>query len=450
MIMLARLIRATFTSILLSLGLTLSSYAHISSEQLQAEITKAKILPPDAKVTTAITGSELTVSTYKLEKATENDCKIDAVLISKTAFAADPEFSRVVVIFYDPIYPTSYDEIPVTLGDVTAFGSGSLSKGQLLSELKLTKRSASGSTVSSPSSVSTAQSSSTTSESTGTSTLKQDTHEPASKLATVSSVSTSKASNRASSSPQISSKSIYSNSGVKLSYPSQWRITYPQGGNTVVRFFLPNNSGLQTSVEIQLVSRHYMTPAEIVEADPRDTLEATYDMAWLQASEGPMRAHAARKIEEVHAATEHARIVFEQKGKSAAFPAWRLQQHNLYTTLNPVSMPSSINIGKGKLIHCSQKAYWLSPSNEQLGQDYSSFLPEGIREKVSHWQKTMWARHFIRLVAFNCQESTVLLALFCAEPDSSAANSQFEQTVADLQCSSSPHPSTARKSKGAK
>jgi hypothetical protein len=127
--------RALVFCLALSIGLAPCCSAKISPEQLQTDISKAKILPPDTKITVAINASEGTVSTYKVDTATENDCKIDSVLIAKTAFDADSELSRITVLFYDIRIPNTYDEVTVTVGDVAAYGIGKVSKEQLMSAL---------------------------------------------------------------------------------------------------------------------------------------------------------------------------------------------------------------------------------------------------------------------------------------------------------------------------
>jgi hypothetical protein len=82
----------------------------------------------------------LTVSTYLNSSSKDygKDCKVDAVLIAKAAAEADPKILKFAVRFYD-YAQTSYLEVIVKKTDIAAFGSGQVTKDELLSTLDLTK-----------------------------------------------------------------------------------------------------------------------------------------------------------------------------------------------------------------------------------------------------------------------------------------------------------------------
>lgn len=109
----------------------------LSPSELVSAIDKAKILSSGTRVNASINGAEAIVSTYKNSKANDNDCKIEAVLIAKTAMDISPEIARVTVYFYSVVARNKYKVVAVTAGDVKAFGSGQLGQEQLLSSIAL-------------------------------------------------------------------------------------------------------------------------------------------------------------------------------------------------------------------------------------------------------------------------------------------------------------------------
>ena len=79
------------------------------------------------------------MSTLRNPKATDQDCKIDAVLLAKTIMDAYPrDVSRTRMMFSDSNSGTM-SEIMVTTGDVKAYATGTISKDDLLTSLELKK-----------------------------------------------------------------------------------------------------------------------------------------------------------------------------------------------------------------------------------------------------------------------------------------------------------------------
>jgi hypothetical protein len=110
--------------------------AAVTASDLVTTVEKAKILATGTRVSAAINGSEVYISTYKNVRATDNDCKIEAVLIAKTAMDLSPsEITRATVYFYSTANINKRKFVTVTAGDVKAFGSGQVGQEQLLSSL---------------------------------------------------------------------------------------------------------------------------------------------------------------------------------------------------------------------------------------------------------------------------------------------------------------------------
>jgi hypothetical protein len=110
----------------------------LTDADITAALEKAKIFDTSIRINARINSDEVLVSTYKNPKAADQDCKIDAVLVAKTIMDLAPgEVPRVTVYFYNASTLSSYKEVSVTAGDVKAFGSGSLSKDELLSSIKV-------------------------------------------------------------------------------------------------------------------------------------------------------------------------------------------------------------------------------------------------------------------------------------------------------------------------
>jgi len=408
------LTKSLVVSLALSLACATNCSAKISTEQLQIEINKAKILPAGTQITTAINAAELTVSTYKT--GAESDCKIDAMLIAKTAFDADPDLSRARVLFYDTRVPDTYYEVTVTVGDVAAFGAGKVSKEQLLSALevkKMSSGSALGSSSSEPRSLLP-----------GTQASSQNAPGAEQNIASSAASGTKTAVKSNNATPQklgAAGRAIYSNYGVVLSYPTQWRPEYPRSGNTLVRFFLPAASTLASSVvEMHVYAQKAVSLDDIVGEDPRDTFEEASHLQWMRSLPGGLQSEAEQwqqgwqqeRQDEWHEKDAKAQSYFMKKGQPGLYKSWRLQRRNKWSTLNSVALPASVSIGQNKSVHCQQRAYWIVPR--------------------------MGVRDFVRFVAFNTSGCTIVLGLFCPETDASSASAQFEEFLAGVKLSPIP------------
>ena len=117
----------------------LASAGEAATDQAIVDLIKhANVINPSYKVTASISGEEALVTTQRKPKATDAECKIQSVLIAKTAFEAIPEsIQRVKVIFLDYDADASSSVI-VKRAEVKLFGSGGLTEKDLLSSLVIT------------------------------------------------------------------------------------------------------------------------------------------------------------------------------------------------------------------------------------------------------------------------------------------------------------------------
>lgn len=83
---------------------------------------------------------EVRVSTFKAKKLTEQDLKIEAVLIAKAVIDAEPSTARVVVAFFRQQRETKYSEIKLTKPQIVAYVSGQVSKEELLASLEIERK----------------------------------------------------------------------------------------------------------------------------------------------------------------------------------------------------------------------------------------------------------------------------------------------------------------------
>jgi hypothetical protein len=123
-------------AISLCVGLVLPAIA-VTSEEVIKLVEKAKIISPELKLQAAINGPEVDLSTYRNPKATDRDCKIDAVLMAKEIMTAYPAIVRVKVLFYDATNPNKYREVMIRQGDVKAFAGRQLTPDQLMASIEI-------------------------------------------------------------------------------------------------------------------------------------------------------------------------------------------------------------------------------------------------------------------------------------------------------------------------
>lgn len=105
---------------------------------LATELAKANILADGSTITCTIKDAEaqLEITSNAPAIATDNDCKINAVLLARKTFSLEPSVARVRAVFSHLIHPHKR-EIVVKAGDVIAFGEKQTGTEALLSSLEV-------------------------------------------------------------------------------------------------------------------------------------------------------------------------------------------------------------------------------------------------------------------------------------------------------------------------
>ena len=113
--------------------------APLSTASLVDVVEKAKVLAPEYPVHCGLQGNEAIVITVRNGNATDQDCKIDAVLLAKAIMDVYPKDVIRVKFLLSHAGDGGMQEVAVTMGDVKAFATGTITKEQLLSSLELSK-----------------------------------------------------------------------------------------------------------------------------------------------------------------------------------------------------------------------------------------------------------------------------------------------------------------------
>lgn len=121
-------------------GPSLSEETVAVSEELAAQkIRQAKIIDPHSTLRVEVASNEeARVVVGRNPKASDEDCKIDAILLAKTLMEAFPgKLMRVKAIFTQSNADSG--QITVTVGDIKSFKSGQLDKKALLDSIEFVK-----------------------------------------------------------------------------------------------------------------------------------------------------------------------------------------------------------------------------------------------------------------------------------------------------------------------
>ncbi|HEY9787001.1 MAG TPA: hypothetical protein V6D17_16535 [Candidatus Obscuribacterales bacterium] len=111
--------------------------AEASAPEIITLLRAAKIVNPSYRLDVVTSGREITVITKRNPKATDDDCKINAVLMGKAVMDAHPTTISRVKVLYAPEGMDAVDEVVVRAGDVRSYDAGSITEDQLLSSLEL-------------------------------------------------------------------------------------------------------------------------------------------------------------------------------------------------------------------------------------------------------------------------------------------------------------------------
>ena len=120
-----------------SQGITRSGTPKTTATEMVAILRNAKVVNPQYPLRANFNEHEAIVTTQRNPKATDKDCKIDAVLMAKTLMDTYPgEILRVKVLFSDYDKQTC-SAIKVTKGDVESYGSGTIKQDEFLESLEI-------------------------------------------------------------------------------------------------------------------------------------------------------------------------------------------------------------------------------------------------------------------------------------------------------------------------
>jgi hypothetical protein len=115
------------------------------SSVLVEQIRHANVVDPTYKLQASVEGEEALITTQRKPKASDPDCKIEAVLLAKTVFDnVSDKIQRVKVLLLD-YDANDCSSVIVKKAEVKLFGTGGLTQKELLSSLEITKATISGS-----------------------------------------------------------------------------------------------------------------------------------------------------------------------------------------------------------------------------------------------------------------------------------------------------------------
>jgi hypothetical protein len=102
-------------------------------------VRKAQVIKKDFPVHAVISGREATILTRRHPKATDDDLRIDAVLITKSVLDSFNTIGTVQVLFRDED-SSSGKSVEVTAGDIKTYANGSpLIREKFLATIAVTK-----------------------------------------------------------------------------------------------------------------------------------------------------------------------------------------------------------------------------------------------------------------------------------------------------------------------
>jgi hypothetical protein len=109
----------------------------VTNAELVSLLRSTKVLDPSSNLAVTISGDEISITTQRKANGTDSECKIKAVLLSKTAFDALPTGPQRCRCTFTNFDTNSYSEVTVKRAEVKMFGAGKLSQKDLLSSLEL-------------------------------------------------------------------------------------------------------------------------------------------------------------------------------------------------------------------------------------------------------------------------------------------------------------------------
>ncbi len=102
-----------------------SSFANAqSSAEINALLRKSKFVDTGREVNSVVSKDLTTISTFSHPQATDQDCKVTALLMLKELHQHYADISHIRVFFYDPANINSYREVSVKQSDVALVDMG--------------------------------------------------------------------------------------------------------------------------------------------------------------------------------------------------------------------------------------------------------------------------------------------------------------------------------------
>ncbi len=125
-------------SFLIAIPAGFAEAPNLTPAEMVLVIRNAKIVTAESPLRASLINQEAIITTKRNAKATDKDCKIDAIMIGKVLVDTySKEILRVKVLFSD--YENGkYTSVSLSKGDLAAFADGKLSQDDLLSSLQLT------------------------------------------------------------------------------------------------------------------------------------------------------------------------------------------------------------------------------------------------------------------------------------------------------------------------
>jgi hypothetical protein len=109
-------------------------------EALIRAVRNAKLINADYPLRILKHGDEVAITTLLNPKATEKNCKIEAVLVAKAVMEADKSVLRVHYRTKNRMRDPGYQVVTVRQSDVKAYGARAIDVNSLLGQLLLVKR----------------------------------------------------------------------------------------------------------------------------------------------------------------------------------------------------------------------------------------------------------------------------------------------------------------------
>ena len=116
-----------------------------TSSQINELLRKSKFVDAGREVNTVLGSNQATISTFCHPQATDQDCKVTALLMMKELRQKYKSIHRIRVLFYDPANIRSYRDVEIREGDVLQVDMGKPLK-TVLAQISVAKRSASATT----------------------------------------------------------------------------------------------------------------------------------------------------------------------------------------------------------------------------------------------------------------------------------------------------------------